>query len=93
MRLSTKPIIAAEVGTAYLPSCAACDQAEWIATGYPKVYTKWPRLAGIVYFDIDMKTLAPKEKGQKDWRLSNSPAAVDAYRALLQDVRFQGVIP
>jgi len=83
-----KPIIAAEMGAGYTPSCATCNKVAYISTGYPAVYTKWPQIAAMVYFNIDMTPL-----GQPDWRLTSPSQAFDAYKAIANDSRFQGVIP
>ena len=82
-----KPIIAAEIGAAYLPSCRKCDKVAYITNGYPAVYKKWPRLAVMVYFDLNMSFVA-----QPDWRLSSPPGALSAYRQIVADPRFQGTI-
>lgn len=86
--LSTKPIIVAELGSAHKPRCAACDKAAWIRNGYPAAYKKWPRIKAIVYFDIDMRFV-----GQPDWRLNQPAGALQAYRAIVNDTRFQGQLP
>jgi len=83
-----KPIIIAEMGAAYLPNCAACDKVAYIQQGYPAVYRKWPQIKGLLYFDLDATA-----GGARDWRLSSPPGALDAYRAIVADRRFQGSIP
>jgi beta-mannanase len=87
-RLTTKPVIAAEMGAAYVPECSACDKAAYITNGYPAVYAKWPRLKALVYFDLDMRFV-----NQPDWRLSSPAAALTAYKAIVAQKRFQGTIP
>ncbi|HEY5520205.1 MAG TPA: glycosyl hydrolase, partial [Candidatus Limnocylindrales bacterium] len=86
--LTTKPVIAAEMGAAYLPNCATCNKPAWITTGYPAVRAKWPRLKAIVYFDIDMTFV-----NQPNWRLDSPPGALTAYRAIVAQRAFQGSIP
>lgn len=86
--LTRKPIIAAEMGAANLPSCSACDKPAWITNGYPAVYAKWPKLKAIVYFDLDMRFV-----DQPDWRLISPPGALTAYRAIVAQPKFQGTIP
>jgi mannan endo-1,4-beta-mannosidase len=85
--LSSKGIIAAEMGAADLPSCATCDKAKYITDGYPAVYNAFPRLKAIVWFDIDMRF-----NQQPDWRLSSPPGALVAYKKIALDPRFQGKI-
>ncbi len=82
-KLTSKPVIIAETGS----SSKGGDKAAWIATGYPAVLARWPRLKAIVYFDINAKALV---SNQRDWRLEKPAGALDAYRALLADPRFQG---
>ena len=87
--LSRKPIIAAEMGAGYKPDCTACDKVAYIANGYPAVYAKWPQIAAMVYFNIDMRS-----QGQPDWRLDNPAGALDAYRTVVADAtRFTDTLP
>jgi glycosyl hydrolase family 26 len=88
-RVTRKPVIAAELGAAYLPSCGACDKTAWLRQGYPAVYAKWKRLKAIVYFDINMIPVA----NQPNWRLDSPESTLDAYRNVVADPRFQGQIP
>jgi hypothetical protein len=85
---STKPIIAAEIGSAHVPTCSTCSKPNWITNGYPAVRTKWPRLKAIVYLNFDLTGV-----GHPDWRLTTPPAAMDAYKAVAARVIFQGTIP
>ncbi|MEO6349195.1 MAG: glycosyl hydrolase [Candidatus Limnocylindrales bacterium] len=85
---ATKPIIAAEMGAGYNPNCAVCDKPAYITNGYPAVYTKWPQMAAMVYFNIDMRGLE-----QPDWRLESPTGALNAYKNVVFDSRFQGTIP
>jgi hypothetical protein len=87
-QLTKKPVIAAEIGAAYVPGCTSCDKAAYITKGYPAVYAKWPRLKAIVYFDLDMRYV-----NQPDWRLTSPAAALTAYQAILAQTTFQGKIP
>jgi hypothetical protein len=82
--LTGKPVIVAETGSA--PDGG--DKAAWIRAGYPAVYAKWPRLLAIVYFDVDMREAA----NQPDWRLLTPSHALDAYREIVAQSRFQGRI-
>jgi mannan endo-1,4-beta-mannosidase len=84
------PIIAAEMGAGYNPSCAVCDKPAYITTGYPAVYTKWPQMAAMVYFNRDMSWTSPP---QPDWRLESPTQALNAYYNVAQDSRFQGTLP
>jgi len=86
--LTTKPVIAAEMGAANVPECSYCDKPAWITNGYPAVYAKWPRLVAMVYFDLDMRWTQ-----QPDWRLISPPGALTAYQAIVAQTKFQGTIP
>lgn len=86
--VTKKPLIAAEMGAAYLPNCNACDKPAYVRNGYPAVYAKWPRLTAIVYFDIDMAFA-----NQPNWRLDSPSGALTEYVKIANDQRFQGIIP
>ncbi len=88
MRVSRKPIIAAEMGAANVPGCSRCNKAAWISAGYPKVRAKWPRLVAMVYFDLDMRFV-----NQPDWRLDSPSSTLTAYRAIVAKKGFQGTLP
>jgi len=87
-RIAKKPIIVSEIGAAYLPKCSSCDKVAWIRTGYPAAYTKWKRLKAIVYFDLDMTFVQ-----QPNWLLTSPGGALDAYKSIVNDPRFQGRLP
>jgi hypothetical protein len=80
--LSPRPIVVTETGTKQ-----GSHKPGWITTGYPKVYTAFPRIRAIVYFDVDSSVV-----GQPDWRLTSPPEALAAYAALVAQPRFQGRI-
>ena len=89
LNVSTKPIIAAEVGSAPPdPSCSTCSKYNWIKNGYPAVRNKWPRVKAIVYMDIDLR-----HAGQPDWRLASPPAGLQAYKEIAANSLFWGTIP
>ena len=88
LNITTKPIIAAEVGSGQLLTCSTCSKPDWIKNGYPAVRAKWPRIKAIVYMNIDLR-----HAGHPDWRLTSPPAALDAYKVIVNDIRFKGVIP
>jgi hypothetical protein len=82
-----KPIIVGETGS----SAVGGNQAKWVTDGYPAVYTKWPKIKGIVYFNLNMHYV-----DQPDWRLKNRSSTeetLNAYKALLTQTKFQGKIP
>ncbi len=66
------------------------DKAAWIRDGYPAVYKSFPKLKGIVYFNLDMRILTNGE--QPNWLLTDPAGALDAYRFILGQPRFQGAI-
>ena len=87
----TKPMIAAEMGSAVAPAnCRICDKAKYIRNGYPKVWRKWANLVAIVYFDIDMTAL---NVSQPNWRLDSPPSALASYAQIAAMPQFQGRIP
>jgi beta-mannanase len=87
MRVSQKPIIAAEMGGAHVPSCGRCNKITYLSNGYSAVYNKWPQIAALVYFDLDMRFV-----NQPDWRLTSPAGVLDAYRNIVAQPQFQGVI-
>jgi len=84
-RITRKPVIVGETGS----TAKGGDKPAWILKGYPAVYNKWPRLKGIVYFNVDMGDT----QQNRDWRLTSPPKALDAYEAIAAQPRFQGRIP
>jgi hypothetical protein len=89
LKVSTKPIIAVEVGSGPPdPSCSTCSKYTWIKSGYPAVRNKWPRVKAIVYMDIDLRPA-----GQPDWRLASPPNGLQAYKEIAANSLFWGTIP
>lgn len=82
--IANKPIIAAETGTVNKrTSNGASMKPTWISSGYPDVYSAYPDIVAIVYFNVNMSN-------QRNWRLDVPEQAQTAYRNLLSDSRFQG---
>lgn len=79
----SKPWIVAETGSADAPGHT---RASWLTSGYNAVYAQLPKVAAIVYFDMDMSVIA----GQPNWALGSADLA--AYAALLKAKKFQGKI-
>ncbi len=63
------------------------DKAAWIRDGYPAVYKAFPKLKGIVYFNLDMRFA-----NQPNWLLTDPAGALDAYAVILSKAKFQGAI-
>ena len=83
-----KPIIVTETGSAPKGTHAhPGTKADWIKVGYPAVYSAYPRIKAIVYFNVDMRSAGGR---QADWRLTGS--ALTAYRNLLKKPKFRGSI-
>jgi hypothetical protein len=80
--ISSRPIIVTETGTRQ-----GDHKPSWITKGYPRSYKAYPRIAAIVYFDVDSSPL-----GQPDWRLSHPSSALAAYATIVAQPRFQGAI-
>jgi Glycosyl hydrolase family 26 len=83
-KISGKPIIAVENAS----SANGGDKAAWIRTGYRAVYNELPRIAGIVYLNVDLRSV-----GHPDWRLSSPAGALAAYREITALSQFQGRLP
>ena len=73
-KFTKRPMIAAETGSTSIGG----DKAAWLKTGYPAIYTAFPEIVAIVYFNVNT---AP---GQVDWRLTTPAAALDAYKTILR---------
>jgi hypothetical protein len=86
-----KPVIVLETGAGYYPDQVTYNKASWITTGYKAVFTKWPKIVGIIYFDINMKPLTGGV--QPDWRLVSPTTAQTAYTAIAKMTKFGGTIP
>jgi hypothetical protein len=82
--ISAKPIIAVEVAS----SASGGDKAAWIRTGYRAVHAELPRIAAIVYLDVDLR-----DDGHPDWRLSSPAAALRAYADIAARPEFRGRLP
>lgn len=80
--VTRKKVIVTETGSSALGG----DKAAWIRDGYPAVYKAFPKIKGIVYFDLDMRPV-----DQPNWLLTAPAGALDAYRAIAARTKFQGV--
>jgi beta-mannanase len=83
-KLTKKPVIVAETGTNPIGG----SKTGWIRNGYRAVYRNLPSVKAIVYFNIDMRTIA----NQPDWSLESTPTALAAYATLLSQLEYQGRI-
>jgi hypothetical protein len=77
--ITSKPIIVAETGSS---NWSAGNKAAWIRDGYAAAYDNFPSIKAIMYFNITVTGY--------DWRLTNPPAALQAYADVAADPRFQG---
>jgi hypothetical protein len=66
------------------------SRGEWLINGYEALYERFPRLAGIVYFDFNMTDVFGKRLESGNWQIETDPDALAGYRALARDPRFQG---
>lgn len=83
----TKPVWVTETGSAP----GNLSKANWISSGYPAVYNKWPRVKAIIYFNAN-------DPAGFDWRLTNPRVsgaypARKAFKVLLHTSQFQGKLP
>jgi beta-mannanase len=85
--LPPKRVIVTETGTDYRRG----SKAAWLKDGYAAVYTRWPRIVAINYFNVDMR-LATDPNRLENWALEypSDGSAMAAYRALLNQARFKG---
>ena len=81
---STKPIMVAETGS----GAVGGDKAAWIRDGYREVYDRLPDISAVVYLHADLR-----DQGHRDWRLTNPPAAMEAYAEIAGLERFSGRSP
>jgi hypothetical protein len=81
MAVSDRRIVAAETGI----KGPGAGRGAWLARGYRDVYQQYPRMKGIIYFDIDM-TIG----GQPVWKLTAQDDSLDRYSRLQHDPRFMG---
>ena len=80
--ITKKPIIVIELAT----STGSRSKPDWIRDGYPAVYSRFPGVKGVSYLNVDLRRI-----GHPDWSLNTPrPGAMDAYRAVISQARFQG---
>jgi hypothetical protein len=84
--LPKKPMIITELGTHYIGG----NKAKWITDGYDAVYKKWPKVVGIIYFNVDVQLDDPEHP--ENWLLTkpDNGSALKAYKKLLNQTRFKG---
>ncbi len=87
-KFTKKPIIIAEVASFHKP--LAKSKANWLKKGYLNTYRRFPKVKGILYLD----TALANDGRHPDWRLvlPRNGSAVNAYRYLANQPRFQGKI-
>ncbi len=83
------PIIITELGSHYRGG----NKATWIRNGYRALLRRYPQVVGALYFNVDM-TVLDDPKHPENWLLTmpRDGSALEAYRELLTDPRFQGTI-
>ncbi len=92
MAETKRPIIVGEIGINSTHTNGVSDnfpeyRKNWITEGYEYAYDTWPRLKGILYYNIDMR----KRGAEKDnFELQADPSIVNAYREIISKPRFQG---
>jgi hypothetical protein len=84
-KITKKPIIIAEMATAYLGG----DKAGWLKQAYKQSYENHPKIRGIMYLDTDVPHVTA---GQPDWRLvkPDDGSAIEMYQFLASRGRFKG---
>ena len=85
LKITQRPIIIAEMATAYLGG----DKASWLKQAYKQSYERFPKIWGIMYLDTDEPNITA---GQPDWRLvkPDDGLALRMYQFLATRARFQG---
>lgn len=84
-KYSNRPWIITEMGSVHQ---SGQSRPSWLKAGYTAVYKSFPRIKLMVYFNIDMRNSA---HDQPNWQLSTR-ADVKAYKALLAQAKFRGVV-
>jgi hypothetical protein len=80
--ITRKPIIVIELAT----NTGSRSKPDWIRNGYPAVYSRFPGIKGVSYLNVDLRRI-----GHPDWSLNTPrPGAMDAYRSVVSQSRFQG---
>jgi len=82
-QLTRKPVIVCELASSSLGG----NKASWITNGYDDVYSSYPQIRALVYFNVDMT-----RKTQPDWRLQTPTDALKAYANLAVKKHFKGHI-
>jgi hypothetical protein len=81
-----KSVILTEVGSNYTGG----NKAAWITGGYGRVYSRYPQVKAVLYFNVDMNQ-ANDPGHTEDWLLTTpDDTALQAYRKLLTQTRFKG---
>ncbi|MBI2621581.1 MAG: hypothetical protein HYW63_02940 [Candidatus Levybacteria bacterium] len=80
-----KPVFIGETGVNSINVPSGFSRADWVRRGYNDAYNAWPKLAGIIYFNFDMR-----DTENNNWLLSASPEALSAYRDIASRAKFQG---
>jgi beta-mannanase len=80
-RLSSKPIMIAEMGSTE----DGGDKARWITNAYLRdLPVQFPRLRAVLWYN---------EQKETDWRVNSSDASLAAYRQVVHDPRYRGLLP
>ena len=87
LRWPTKPVVIAEVGSVDDHEWDTYDKGRWLRNGLNYLYENEPQVVGFVYFNI--KVLP---ENNINWRLNSSDSAVQAWKDLNNDPRFQGTL-
>jgi mannan endo-1,4-beta-mannosidase len=82
---SSKPWIVAETGSV---EQTGYSRPLWLKTGYAGLYSALPRVAIVMYFNVDMRLRA---HNQPNWQL-HTTADFKAYKAVLAQAKFQGKV-
>ena len=87
VQITQRPIIIAELATAYLGG----DKARWLKQAYERAYEKHPKVWAIMYLDTDEPH---RIANQPDWRLvkPDDGSALRMYQSIASNRRFQGTI-
>jgi mannan endo-1,4-beta-mannosidase len=84
--LTSKPLMIAEFGCTEQGAPAGSSKAAWITQTYlQEIPEHFPRIRLVNWFCRDKS-----QQGEADWRFNSSPAALAAYRAVVNSPLYQG---
>jgi hypothetical protein len=84
------PIIVGETGVATNGDPNNTYRRSWLLNGYQQIYDNFPDVAGIIYFNFNMRNVEGNYIQDVNWALSAAPEIMSTYANLASQERFQG---